>query len=85
MFGIIATLAVVRTREQEKQDWIRLVIHRQHERPHEQEKQVVDAAAVAVPSVEELNAVLHDVAMRHSDLVCPLCGLSSARIEQGDP
>ena len=55
--------------------WIRLVIHRQHERPHEQEKQVVDAAAVAVPNVEELDSILHDVAMRHSGLACRLMQL----------
>jgi len=70
-----ATLGVVRIREQERQEWIRLVIHCQHEWPHEQEKQVVDAAAVAVSNVEELNTVLHDVAMWHRGLVCPLMRL----------
>ena len=75
MFGLSVTLAALRTREQEKQERIRLVIHCQHERPHEQEKQVVYAAAVAVPNVEELDSILHDVAMRHSGLACRLMQL----------
>ncbi|CAD6251002.1 unnamed protein product [Miscanthus lutarioriparius] len=39
------------------------------------EKQVVYAAAVAVPNAEELDAILHDVAMRHSGLACRLMQL----------
>jgi hypothetical protein len=31
-----------RTGEARLQEWIRLVIHHQHERPQEQEKQVID-------------------------------------------
>jgi len=44
-------------------------------RTREQEKQVVYAAAVTVPNVEELDSILHDVAMRHSGLACRLMQL----------
>jgi len=44
-----------RTGEARLQEWIRLVIHHQHERPHELEKQIVDGPDASLTLLKRIS------------------------------